>query len=133
MEFPAVLLILLSLLLEIRNVVYGANIPSPFTCLGKKYNITRENNDEASSQFQKWLFWRQNSVERCRKGAVESSTQYGFGLGASLMESIKKMIAAIELGEFGLYTKALQRFNYLNSINILRRKNLSSSNHLVVV
>jgi hypothetical protein len=66
--------------------------------VGKQYVITRNDNDEMAENFQKWLYWRQNNPQRCSVGKVEASTQYGFGLGASITESVKKMIHSIELG-----------------------------------
>ena len=77
----------------------GGNATSPYTCKGNIHNITRENNEEASNNFQRWLHWRQNQLDRCESGQVESSTQYGFGLGASILESIKKLITSMETGK----------------------------------
>lgn len=87
---------------------------SPYTCKGNIYNITRSNNEEAANLFQRWLQWRQNQADRCESGKVESSTQYGFGLGASILESIKKMLIAIETGEKALLI--LVRYDFSNII-----------------
>mmetsp|Transcript_6562 Transcript_6562/g.9821 ORF Transcript_6562/g.9821 Transcript_6562/m.9821 type:complete len:423 (-) Transcript_6562:85-1353(-) len=82
----------------IQLLITKSSTLSPFTCKGKNYNITKHDNDEMSKNFQRWLYWRQNNPARCNIGKIESSTQYGFGLGASITESVRKMILSIEIG-----------------------------------
>mmetsp|Transcript_23839 Transcript_23839/g.32660 ORF Transcript_23839/g.32660 Transcript_23839/m.32660 type:complete len:421 (-) Transcript_23839:26-1288(-) len=82
----------------IQLLITKSSTLSPFTCKGKNYNITKHDNDEMSKNFQRWLYWRQNNPQRCGIGKVETNTQYGFGLGASIAESVKKMIQSIEMG-----------------------------------
>ena len=102
---------------------------SPYTCKGNIYNITRDNNEEAANKFQRWLHWRQNQPDRCVSGKVESSTQYGFGLGASILESIKKMLSTIETGD----KVSLILINLGNPKPIGHRSHLSASLNMVMV
>jgi hypothetical protein len=72
---------------------------SSFTCMGSNYAITRNDSALMSARFQRWIHWRQNLPSICKAKRIEMSTQYGFGLGASIGESIRKMVGTIELGE----------------------------------
>lgn len=105
---------------------------SSFTCIGSKYVITRNDSTIMSSRFQRWIQWRQNLPSLCKVNNVETSTQYGFGLGASLAESIRKMVATIELGKS--VHVPISHSDVLNlHLLITFRSNISSVYHVVVV
>ena len=73
---------------------------SSYTCRGSlPWNITTDDNIEATRIFQNWLTARMNDFKKCQNKEVVRSVFEGHGIGSSIFSSIKEFIFALEAGK----------------------------------